>query len=127
MRTPRRSRPTSLSRFTPLAAALAGAIAAQAAFGACPTAGTGPLCVTKDVDDGLLGSLSFAVTNANINCFTDTAPKIEFAIPGTGPFVLGIPTFGFTFNCSTAFSPTIDGSTQPSSTPNTDGAGFNAV
>ena len=130
MRTPRRSRPTSLSRFTPIAAALASVLAAQAAFGACTTAGTGPLCVTKLVDDGLLGSLSFAVNDANTNCTTVQNPVIEFDLPGAGPFTFNLPSSGIAFNCAsttTPFSPSINGSSQLNSTLNTDSLGFNAI
>ena len=128
MRTPSRSRPNSLSRFTPLAAAVAGVLAAQAAMAACPTAGTGPLCVTKTANDGTAGSLTFAINSANTNCGSVANPVIEFDIPGTGPFVIQIPALGHAFDCaSNPYNPVIDGTTQPGSSPNTSSAGFNAV
>jgi hypothetical protein len=125
MRTPSRSRPTSLSRFTPIAAALASAMAAQA-FAACPTAGTGPLCVTKAAVDGTPGSLNAAINSANTNCSSVSAPVIEFDIPGTGPFVLNLPN-SLSFFCSApiAYNPSIDGFSQPGSAPNGNPTGFN--
>ena len=129
MRTTRPFRSPRPSRRSPLFAALAAALTAQGAFAACPTAGTGPLCVTKSVNDGLLGSLNFAVNNANINCGTVGSPKIEFDIPGTGPFVIAVPS-GISFTCGAplvSYNPSIDGSTQPGYTPNTYSTGFNSA
>lgn len=137
MRTPRRSRPTTLSRFTPLAAALASVLVSHQVFGACTpipqTVSPDPIipapvyCVTNTNASGA-GSLAQAVLDSHARC-QGTSPTINFDLPGTGPFVFNVPLSGFSFNCGVggAFNPTIDGGSQPGFSANSDPTGFNAV
>src|SRR5690242_4199246 len=107
MRTPSRSRPYSLSRITPLAAALASVLVAQQAFGACvpnpQTVSPAPLnptpvyCVTNTNASGA-GSLAQALVDSHDRC-QGTSPTIGFDIPGTGPFTFNLPSSGLSFNC----------------------------
>lgn len=125
MRTRSQFRPKSPFRHTPIAAALAGALT-QVAMAACPTA-TGALCVTNPGSFGT-GTFQDAVVNANANCNLNPNPVIEFDLPAPGPHTIIFPATGFTFLCSpAAFNVTIDGTSQPGSTPNTSSSGFNAV
>jgi len=119
MRTSRSTR--AVFRLSPLVAALACALV--------PAESLAAVSVVINTNDGGLGSLRDAITNANANCAIDPAPVITFNIP-SGPFVISPSTPLPSFTCASgAYSPTIDGTTQPLSSPNTasDPANFNAV
>ena len=126
MRTPSRPRPTTLSRFTPLAAALA-AVLAPDAFAAC-TAVAYPdpnpvYCVTNDLPFGA-GSFQDAFNAAKSNW--NSSPTIKFDLVGTGPFTIS-PSAPLQHSCfSGAVHTTIDGESQTGWSQNTDSAGFNA-
>ena len=124
MRTPSRSRPYSLSRITPIAAALASVL--MPAMGATYT-------VTNNLNSGA-GSLSQAMQSAISTC--DPAASIVFNMPG--PFVispsLALPAVAN--NCPSQGPPsptapptkiTIDGTTQPGASANSLPVGFDAT
>lgn len=124
MRTRGRFRSTSLFRYSPLVAALAGALTAQDAAAATyvvtQTGDAAGTCTTNC-------TLRQAIQSANANCGSDPAPVITFNIPGTGPFVIS-PATSLAFACgSVAMNATVDGTTQPGYQPTTDPNGFNAA
>lgn len=131
MRPPSRSRPSSLCRFTPLAAALAGALAQQA-FGACtpvPPPSPNPVYCVTNADPSGVGSLAQAFADAsNEASCANTSPTIAFAIPpGKGPFTIS-PSLSLNINClsSGSINATLDGTSQTGYVPNTSSTGFNA-
>jgi CSLREA domain-containing protein len=115
----------SAFRLSPVAAALAVALMPAASVAATITVTT-----TADTVGGPSLSLRDAITQANTNCGSDTAPTIAFAFTGAGPFVIAPSSPLPAFNCSiapVAFTPTIDGYTQPGSAANTSSSSFNAT
>lgn len=96
------------ARLTPLAAAFAMALS-PTAFGA--------ILVTTTAPTGA-GSLGQAILDANA-CSGNS--DIEFAIPGTGPFVISPSSPLPALSCGS-----INGYTQPGASPNSSVAGFNA-
>ena len=125
MRTRRPSACNSAFRRTTLAAALACAFISPAAYAVADP----NLVVVNTSDDGLLGSLRYAINYANTNCATVTNPQITFAIPGTGPFVISPSTVLPQLYCGTSvsgYNPAIDGSSQTGWTANGSAAGFDS-
>ena len=106
-------------RLSPVAAMVAAALAPGAATAVTYT-------VTNTADSGA-GSLRAAMTSATGNCGTDTAPIIDFAIPGTGPFTIAPSSPLPSMTCLGPFTPTIDGTTQSGWAANTDPVGFNGT
>jgi len=135
MRTPSRSRPTSLYRYTPLVAALAGVLAQQAIAACVPQTTTPPnlvYCVTNANAAGP-GSLAQALSDiANTSWCTSAPPQpaltptIGFNITGTGPFTIS-PASTLTLSCGvTSVNATLDGTSQTGYVPNSSTNGFNA-
>ena len=135
MRTPRRSRPHSLYRYTPLVAALTGVLA-QEAIAACTAVPTGlnPVyCVTNTNPSGP-GSLAqaFLDIQGHAACTTAGAPPrpfvdatIGFALAGTGPFTIS-PSATLTLSCQWAsIGATLDGTSQGGWVANSSANGWN--
>jgi trimeric autotransporter adhesin len=126
MRTPQRQTAGAFAfRRSPLVAALAFAFIAPSAFAVADP----NLVVTNQLDDGLLGSLTYAINYANTNCAVDPAPVITFNIAGTGPFVISPSTTLPYFYCpsTSPYNPSVHGGSQAGSTPNGSATGFDAA
>ncbi len=84
------------------------------ATSATVTAGAGVFTVTSTAADGA-GSFSQAIRNADASA--DPSPMIVFNIPGAGPHYISPPANGFPLVIKDNL--TIDGYSQPGSSPNT--------
>ena len=111
-------------RLSPVAVALAAALMPAASLAVTYTVTT-----TADTVGGPSLSLRDAITQANSLCGSDQTPTIAFAFTGAGPFIIAPSSPLPAFICSispVAFTPTVDGYTQPGAAPNTSGTSFNA-